>query len=177
MWFNTFPQPTAPDDGEPPSGDMECLLMTGSSFGGFFDGTWTKSSDGDYYTITTGIGEVYLLYSNYDQGYAVKGEPTQAAARYMHCPNVGAVTECTEGKWVRSSGEVPEDGASVVMVACDATAFEMNSDSANGEGDTEDDGWKVVLVVVIVGLVLIAVGNIAFCVYMKRATVPKHNNR
>ena len=152
---------------EPP---MECLLMTGSPFDGFFDGTWTKSSDayGDYYTLMTELGEFALGYYDWCSGYAVT-ESRDMPIVYMYCPDVDTVTDCTAGKWILGAG------TSVAMAACDAAAFKMNSDSANGEGDTEDDGWKVVLIVVIVGLVLIAVGIIVFCVYMKRRTAPKRD--
>lgn len=60
-----------------------------------------------------------------------------------------------------------------------SAAFTIEEDGGEVSGtnntSSNEQGWQAVMVVVIVGLLLIAAGNIAYCIYMKRALAPKHN--
>merc|ERR1719273_691408 len=162
--------PTAPVVVNPIDGDLECVYMENSAFGGYFDGTWTVGGTSQGKTYWTKDSFV-LEWVDYHSGWAIK--TGLGGMWYMYCANQASVTDCGAGTWTQAYGDVAQPHSYVEGLSC-AGGF-TNEDESNVNGTSDSDGWKVVLVVVIIGFLLIGAGNVAWCMYMKRQMMGKHN--
>merc|ERR1712129_528765 len=81
------------------------------------------------------------------------------------------VLACVYGKWSKWTGQWESAAARVEASSC-AGAFENDDSTTNG---TSDNGWRAVMIVVVLGFVLIGIANAAFCIYMQKRVMVKHN--
>merc|ERR1712129_391415 len=152
------------------SSSSDCITVSDSWWSSKWNGVWTKGSDQvngkDYYTRN----DFYIQYSSGWGKYIIAASKNSNSA-YGTCDS-DEVLGCVSGKWSKWTGQWESASARVEASSCSG-AFENDDSTMNGT--SSDNGWRAVMIVVVLGFVLIGIANAAFCIYMKKRVMVKHN--
>merc|ERR1712228_177428 len=176
--------PASNDDWDTGSdSSSDCITMSNAWWSCPWNGMWTYGGELNgypYYNRQSSCwGSSYNFYIKYapNWGKYILAGSFDSNSAYGYCEGSTDATTC---QWFQyGSGGWSASAAQISSSSCNSPYVD-DGKALNDDGETGDNNggnssrWTAVLVVII-GFLLIGAANAAFCVYMKRKTMVRHN--